>query len=141
LTGKHWRRFGFYSVWSWTCPAVIVGAALAADFSTDQALESLRPGYGEKECYISNAEALLIFTVGPLFVIMVLNTIFFFWSAFLIRAVRSALCNVTTTHTHFHLFARLALIMGLTWAVGLIAGYVDILGMKLMLTVGFIAAQ
>jgi hypothetical protein len=132
LTGKHWRRFGFYSLWSWTLPTTVVGAALAANFSTDQVLEFLRPGYGIRECYISNPVALLIFTVGPLSVIMVLNAAFFFWSAYLIRSTRSELCNATRPHTNSHLYARLALIMGLTWAVGLIAGYVDVLGMMLM---------
>jgi len=134
LTGKHWRRFGLYSLWSWTLSAAVVGAALAANFSTDQVPEFLRPGYGEKECYISNSMALLIFTVVPLSIIMALNAVFFLWSACLIHATRSELCNATTTRSNFHLYARLALIMGLTWAVGLIAGYVDSLGMMLMKT-------
>jgi hypothetical protein len=134
LTGKNWRRFGVYCLWSWTCPAAVVGAALAANFSTDQQSEFLRPRYGGTECYISNAVAVLIFTVGPLLVIMILNAIFFFWSACLIRTTRSELGNATTKRTNFNLYARLALIMGLTWAVGLIAGYVDVLGMMLMYT-------
>jgi hypothetical protein len=134
LTGKHWWRFGVYSLWSWTCPAAVVGAALAAHFSTDQESEFIRPRYGGTECYISNPMAVLIFTVGPLLVIMVLNAIFFFWSACLIRTTRSELGNVNRNRTNFHLYARLALIMGLTWAVGLIAGYFDVLGMMLMYT-------
>jgi hypothetical protein len=121
-------------MWSWTCPAAVVGAALAVSFSTDQVSESLRPVYGEKECYISNYMALLIFTVGPLFVIMVVNAVFFFWSACLIRITRSELGNATVTPINFHLYARLALIMGLTWSVGLVAGYVDILGIMVMYT-------
>jgi hypothetical protein len=134
LTGKHWQRFSFYSLWSWTLPAAIVSAALAANFSTDQVSEFLRPVYGGKQCYISNSVALLIFTVGPLSIIMVLNAVFFFWSACLIRITRSELYNVTTTRTNFHLYARLALIMGLTWSVGLIAGYFDSLGKILVHT-------
>jgi hypothetical protein len=132
LTGKHWRRFGFYSLWSWSFPTVVVGVALTANFSTSEVSEFFRPGYGVKECYISNGVALLIFAVGPLAVIMVLNAVFFFWSACLIRTTRSELCNTTRTNTSFHLFARLALIMGLTWSIGLIAGYFDVLGTRLM---------
>jgi hypothetical protein len=41
---------------------------------------------------------------------------------------------VNMTRTNFHLYVRLALIMGLTWAFGLIAGYVDTSGMMLMHT-------
>lgn len=143
MTGKHWWRFGIYSLWSWTCPAAVISAALAVNFSTDQVSDYLRPVYGEKECYISNYIALLIFTVAPLFVIMVVNAVLFFWSACLIRITRSELSNATTTPINFHLYARLALIMGLTWAVGLIAGYVDILGMivNVRLTAGFVPVQ
>jgi hypothetical protein len=97
-------------------------------------LEFLRPGYGEKVCYISNAVALITFTVGPLFIIMVLNAVFFIWSACLIHTTRSELHNATKTRTNIHLYARLALIMGLTWAVGLIAGFVDSIGMMLIHT-------
>jgi hypothetical protein len=130
LTGKHWLRFAVYSLCSWTCPAAVVGTALTANFSTDQQLEYLRPGYGGTECYISNAAALLIFTVVPLLFIMVLNVIFFLWSACLIRNMTSEIGNATTNPINFHLFVSLALIMSLTWAVGLRAGYVYGLGMN-----------
>jgi hypothetical protein len=132
LTGKHWLRFAVYSLCSWTFPAAVVGAALAANISTEQVPEFLRPNYGGMKCYISNATAVLIFTVGPLLVIMVLNAIFFFWSACLIRTMRFEVANATTKRTTFRLYARLALMMGLTWVVGLIAAFVDVIGMILM---------
>jgi hypothetical protein len=134
LTGNHWLRFAVYSLWSWTCPAAFVGTALAANFSADQKLEYLRPGYGDTKCYISNGKAVLIFTFGPLTIIMLLNVIFFIWSACLIRSMGSGIGKATTTPTNFHLYLRLVFIMGLTWAVGLIAGYVNVSGMMLMYT-------
>jgi hypothetical protein len=85
-------------------------------------------------CYINNGKAVLIFSVVPLLVIMVLNVIFFLWSACLIRSMTSEIRNATTNPTNYHLYVRLALIMGLTWAVGLIAGYFEVSGM--MLTLG-----
>jgi hypothetical protein len=119
-------------VCSWTYPAAVVGAAIAANLSTDHVSEFLPTVYGGTKCYISNATSGLIFTVWPLMVIMVFKAIFFFWSANLIRTMKPELGDATTNDTNFHLYARLALIMGLTWVVGLIAGYVDVFGMILM---------
>ncbi|KAJ4443907.1 hypothetical protein ANN_05694, partial [Periplaneta americana] len=131
MSGKHWQRFAFYSVCSWLLPAVIVGAALGADFS-DLVPEDLRPGFGVKHCWFSNTYSLLIFGVAPLLVVMVLNVIFFAWSAYLVYTSAKELRHNSTTHQDFRLYARLALIMGLTWIIGLIAGYVDSEGKALL---------
>jgi hypothetical protein len=60
---------------------------------------------------------------------MVLNAIFFSWSAYLICTATSKLLNTPKTHGDFRLYVRLAIIMGLTWVTGLIAGFADVLGM------------
>lgn len=129
FTGKHWQRFGLYSLWSWVVPAIIIGAALGAEFSGDEVLQYVRPGYGTNDCWISRASGLLIFAVAPLVVVMVLNIVFFSWSAYLIHSTTSMLQNMSRTRKDFRLYVRLALIMGLTWVTGLIAGFADVLGM------------
>lgn len=130
FTGKHWHRFLLYSLWSWIAPATIIAAALGAEFSGDELLRYVRPGYGANECWISSATGLLIFTVAPLVVVMVLNAVFFLWSAYLIYTTTSKLQSTSRTHKDFRLYVRLALIMGLTWVSGLIAGFADVLGMS-----------
>lgn len=129
FTGKHWQRFVVYSLWSWMAPAIIIGAALGAEFSGDEILQYVRPGYGANACWINRASGLLIFTVAPVVVVMVLNAAFFSWSAYLICTTTSMLQNMSRTHKDFRLYVRLALIMGLTWVTGLIAGFADVLGM------------
>ncbi|XP_021919974.1 probable G-protein coupled receptor Mth-like 1 [Zootermopsis nevadensis] len=124
-TGRHWHRFGVYCLWSWIVPAVIVGVALAAEFSSDGVLEYVRPGYGVSECWFDSGRALLTFIVGPLSVVMILNAVLFFWSACIIYTSTSELKNTSRTHRDFRLYCRLALIMGLTWIVGLVAAFVD----------------
>jgi sterol desaturase/sphingolipid hydroxylase (fatty acid hydroxylase superfamily) len=109
-------------------PAVIVGVAVAAEFSTDEVLEYLRPGYGVSECWFNSASSLLAFIVGPLSVVMILNAVLFFWSAYLIHATTSEMRNAPSTHRDFRLYGRLALIMGMTWIIGLVAAFVDTLG-------------
>jgi hypothetical protein len=111
-------------------PAIIIGAALGAEFSDDEVLRYVRPGYGANECWISSASGLLIFTVAPLAIVMVLNAAFFLWSAYLICSTKCKLQSTSRTHQDFRLYARLALIMGLTWVSGLIAGFADVLGMS-----------
>lgn len=128
LTGRHWHRFGVYCLWSWIVPAVIVGVALAAEFSSDGVLEYVRPGYGVSECWFDSGRALLTFIVGPLSVVMILNAVLFFWSACIIYTSTSELKNTSRTHRDFRLYCRLALIMGLTWIVGLVAAFVDNIG-------------
>jgi hypothetical protein len=56
---------------------------------------------------------------------MVLNGVFYSWSAYLIYLTKSKTENTSTARTEFLLFLRLALIMGLTWVTGIVALIVD----------------
>jgi hypothetical protein len=106
-------------------PAVIVGVALAAEFSADTMFENLQPGYGVRECWFNSGIALLAFIVGPLSIVMILNMVLFFRSAYLICTTTTEMQNASSTHRDFRLFGRLALIMGLSWVIGLIASFVE----------------
>jgi hypothetical protein len=89
---------------------------------------TLRPGYGQHYCWFNSTASLLIFVVTPLCVVMLLNVVFFSWSAYLIYSTRSKIEEQSTSHTDFFLFVRLALLMGLTWLTGLLAGVLNIRG-------------
>jgi hypothetical protein len=52
---------------------------------------------------------------------MVLNVVFFSWSAYLIYRTNPAIEYNSTARTEFLLYLRLALIMGLTWITAIIA--------------------
>jgi hypothetical protein len=86
-----------------------------------------RPGYGQHNCWFSNPASLLVFVVAPLCVVMALNIVFFSWSAYLIYSTKFQI-DQSTSRTDFCLFVRLAVIMGLTWLTGLIAGVVKLTG-------------
>jgi energy-coupling factor transporter transmembrane protein EcfT len=115
-----------YSAWSWAFPALTVAVALVTEHGFLSGHFS--PGYGLQNCWFHNANALLVFVVAPLAVVMALNTVFFVWSAYLIYSTTSETENTSNTHTDFRLYIRLAFIMGLTWVTGLIAGYLDSTG-------------
>ncbi|KAJ1530436.1 hypothetical protein ONE63_005343 [Megalurothrips usitatus] len=131
--GKQWRKFVLYSVWTWLMPAAIVCAALLTDAAAPGSVDdSLRPGFGLHACWFAHRKALLVFFAAPLGVIMLLNVLLFASSALMI--VRTASASRYTpppggssgTRRDFRLYIRLALVMGLTWVVGLIAGILDI---------------
>jgi hypothetical protein len=126
VAGCNWKRFGAYSLCCWAVPALIVTSAVLIEFFD---LDTrFRPGYGLHNCWFSNAASLLVFVVAPLCVVMTLNVVFFSWSAFLVYSTKSKMVNKSTARTDFLLFLRLALIMGLTWITGIIAGVVNLTG-------------
>ncbi|XP_069683896.1 uncharacterized protein [Periplaneta americana] len=119
-SGSKWRRFGLYSACGWLTPGVIVGAALGVQLSRLDT--NLSPGYGVHNCWFHNRDALLVFVVAPLGVVMSLNVAAFSWSAHLVFSTKTKLQATSTARTDFRLYVRLALIMGLTWITGLVAG-------------------
>lgn len=127
--GKQWRKFTIYSLWSWLAPAVIVATAVFVDTSPEDAIEpDWRPDFGVESCWFGRRKALWAFFAGPLGVIMALNVTFFGLSARMIYSSTSTTRFTASAGTQrdFRLYARLAVIMGLTWIVGLVAGAFDI---------------
>lgn len=120
--GSKWKRFRAYSVFCWVVPVLVMVPALVIEFSGLDT--NVRPGYGQHNCWFSSTASLLLFVIAPLCVVMSLNVVFFSWSTYLIYSTKSKIKNKSTSRTDFCLFVRLALIMGLTWITGLIAGVV-----------------
>jgi hypothetical protein len=126
MAGCNWKRFGAYSLLCWAFPAFIITSALLIEFSD---LDTrFRPGYGLRNCWFSNAASLLVFVVALLCVVMTVNVVFFSWSTFLVYSTKSKMVNKSTARTDFLLYLRLAIIMGLTWITGIIAGVVNLTG-------------
>ena len=125
--GKQWSRFSVYSALSWLVPAVFSAAALAVQY-LDLGPHDFHPGFGRVSCWFSNPKALLVFLLAPTLVVMVLNLMFFCWSAYIVFSTTMNMRSATNSQQDFWLYARLALIMGLTWITGIIGSYIDIEG-------------
>ncbi|KAG8277915.1 uncharacterized protein LOC124367750 [Homalodisca vitripennis] len=126
--GKQWRKFTIYSMWSWLAPGIIVLSAFLIEKAPENSIPSeYRPDFAINSCWFGQRRALLLYFAVPLGVIMVLNTIFFGSSAHMIYSTTSTTKYTASAGTQrdFRLYIRLALVMGLTWVVGLIAGTLD----------------
>lgn len=126
--GKQWRKFLLYSFWSWLAPGIILASAMFIDSQPKDSIPiDIRPDFGIHSCWFGQRKALLIFFATPIAVTMLLNTIFFISSAHMIYSSTSTTRFTASAGTQrdFRLYIRLALVMGITWTIGLIAGILD----------------
>ncbi|KAF4525592.1 hypothetical protein B566_EDAN015530 [Ephemera danica] len=123
---KQWRKFFLNSVCCWLIPACIVLAAIVVENAApDSVDDEMRPGFGIRPgiCWFSNRRSLLVFFAAPISIIMLLNAIFFTSSALMIYSTTASTSG--GPRRDFRLYLRLAVLMGLTWSVGLLAGFLD----------------
>lgn len=125
--GKQWRKFIVYSIWSWVAPGLIVGAAIWTELSPIVSPD-WRPDFAVNSCWFGKSKPLLFFFAAPLGLIMLLNISFFASSAHMIYSTTSTTRFTASAGTQrdFRLYVRLAVVMGLTWTMGLIAGTLDL---------------
>ncbi|GFS82189.1 g-protein coupled receptor Mth2 [Nephila pilipes] len=121
-----WRRFLLYSLYSWTVPGILAMLVKIFD-STDVLSEDMRPSFGNQFCWFGQRRALLIFFAVPLIIVMILNAAFFLDVTYVISraTLKTSRSHEATLKKRFFMFMKLALIMGLTWIVGLVAAYAD----------------
>ncbi|XP_055946322.1 G-protein coupled receptor Mth2-like [Argiope bruennichi] len=121
-----WRRFLLYSLYSWTIPAILTILVRVFD-STELLSKDYRPSFGDEFCWFGQRRALMVFFAVPLIVVMILNAVFFLDVTYVISraTLKTSRTHEATLKKRFFMFMKLALIMGLTWIVGLVAGYAD----------------
>jgi hypothetical protein len=116
-----WKRFVGYSGFGWVMPVLVITSFFSP--GTD-----FIPSYDLRNCWFSQARHVLLFVVAPLCIVMTSNVVLFSWSACLVYSTKSKMENRSTAKTHLCLFVRLAVIMGLTWITGLMAGVLNVAG-------------
>ncbi|XP_041349279.1 G-protein coupled receptor Mth2-like [Gigantopelta aegis] len=123
-SGKSSKRFYFYSVYSWGVPFLILVLSLLVDtFLTDS---TFKPDYGMGLCWFTKKNALMVFFAMPLFLIILMNIIFFAIASKNIYEARrsSARYLQTSENSSPFLYMKLFFVMGLTWIVGFLASLV-----------------
>ncbi|CAL1291307.1 unnamed protein product [Larinioides sclopetarius] len=126
-SGKQLQRFVIYSLFSWGMPLSLTGILALAEF-TDSFPVIYRPGFASPNCWFLKRRSLATFFFGPLVAIMLMNVILFFSSSrmILMTTQSSVKQQSQAQRRNFKLYLRLALLMGLTWIVGVVASYADV---------------
>lgn len=86
-------------------------------------------GFGDRDfCWFSNKKALLVYFAVPFAGVMGFNIFLFLFSAYIVFDTTKTGSKMTSCgpKTNFHLYLRLAVIMGVTWVTGLAAGFVNL---------------
>ncbi|XP_076332599.1 uncharacterized protein LOC143237341 [Tachypleus tridentatus] len=124
--GKQWWRFLGYSFYSWLTPVLLVAVTVMVEHQKNIP-DEYKPGFGLYHCWFSHKKALTFFFVTPLGAVMFINVVFFVCSAKIIVNTSSNVTNnqIKSSRQNFRLYSKLALLTGLTWIVGLLAGYLD----------------
>lgn len=136
------RRGSFikYSIFSWGGPFVIVSLAVIADFALDYGfLEDFQPKYGQTGlCWISQRLPLFLYFALPVGLLIFSNLVLFSLTARTILIQKQESNRVLSRSNDssksnngknagdealLKLYVKLALIMGLTWILGFISGF------------------
>ena len=127
-TGSQWRKFAIYSTLGWGLPLAFTTVVTLMD-TMEGIPTDYKPGFGLTAlCWFSKKMALLIYFALPFAGIMGVNIFLFVFSACMVFDTTQSTAKMTTScgpRTNFYLYMRLAIIMGLTWIIGLAAGFVD----------------
>ncbi|XP_043206637.1 uncharacterized protein LOC122372985 [Amphibalanus amphitrite] len=125
-SGRHLGRFLLYTIYVTLMTSAVLAAAMIAEHggSTPAAY---RPGFGDRVCWFSRRRALMAFFAVPLAAVMGINVVLFVSSALMIRETTRSTQSMTCgpSKVNLRLYSRLAVIMGLSWVVGLVAGWLD----------------
>jgi len=132
-SGHQWGRFALYSLYAWIVPALMVTGTLLIELMdtapTPWIPAEYHPAFGRNVCWFGQRRAILVFFAAPLLCILSVNLFLFISSAYMIRSTTSkspTSSNQNGTKKQLGLYIRLALIMGLSWIAGLIAGAADV---------------
>nr|XP_045589704.1 uncharacterized protein LOC123751662 [Procambarus clarkii] len=128
-SGRQRSKFLFYCVYGWLLPALAVAVTVTLDKIAPAGLPSeFLPNFGQSLCWFGQRKALIVFFAAPLFVIMAVNVVFFLFTSYTIGASREPTLRSSCPQNkkQFLLYVRLAVLMGLSWITGIVAGYLQL---------------
>lgn len=121
------KAFVRYSLYAWTSSLTMVIISVVIDASLSRS-SKFRPKYGDPICWFNNKKGLLVFFVVPATILLLANISLFAATAFHIHKVskQTKMVNNFSDKVRYYLYLKLAVVLGLTWILGLIAGITQI---------------
>ncbi|KAK7496745.1 hypothetical protein BaRGS_00011954, partial [Batillaria attramentaria] len=116
------------AVYALGVPLAIVGAALVMDHFYPDNIVS--PAYGDHNCWLSKPFSVIAFFVVPCSLICVINTVFVAFTMLALRRQRESMVELkkagcVTTPSDLAITVKIALLVGVTWLLGLVASLLD----------------
>ncbi|KAK9501411.1 hypothetical protein O3M35_012139 [Rhynocoris fuscipes] len=124
----HERTHTKYALYAWGCPALITCFALIADL-TEFLPKDFRPYYGVYPgvCWFANRIGLGIYFYVPICILLCTNAILFTitvcWLQKQTNNAELIEASGRKEYTRLWLYVKLSIIMGLSWAFGMIAAF------------------
>lgn len=125
-TSRAATAFLAYSAYAWLAPALLVAAAATIQYVRPQSPWS--PSYGSPYCWINRPLSLVAFFGTPVLLLLLANTVFFLLTARSIhqtskqtKLARRASSGPSNDQGRLTLYAKLAVVFGLTWIFGFAA--------------------
>ena len=127
--GDQWKKYFLYSLYAWLLPGAALGTLICIDVLQPSNIpRNYLPEMGQRLCWFGQRKALLMFFAAPLTFIMASNITFFMMAAKMIASSTQSAAKFSSCQaqqSHFKLYMRLALLMGLAWISGIMAGYLQ----------------
>ena len=115
-----------YSLICWLPPLVISVLVLGLDYLPIPS--QYKPQLGGSACWIANMSGILIYFVAPVSAFITINMIFFALTSASLRNTfkgSNKVRQTTDKNKEFRVYLKLFILMGLTWAIGIIAPWAD----------------
>lgn len=111
---------------TWLFPFIMLIVAYTLDH-TDIPVK-YRPQFGGLACWFTQRSALMYYFFVPVAICIVINTVLFILTSIALRQAFQNSASVRSTRgrsSEFRVYAKLFILMGLTWTVGFVAAWVN----------------
>ncbi|XP_077286697.1 G-protein coupled receptor Mth2-like isoform X2 [Arctopsyche grandis] len=127
------RKFVWYSIYAWGGASLLTLTAIVVDFTPGVPQDSvLKPNIGVIKCWFKEKEALWLYFYGPMGILLLTNLVLFVYTSIRILILKrgtSALHQADSARhgrgnknkQRFVLYAKLFLLMGVTWLTEIIS--------------------
>ena len=121
-------------VLGWGIPLLLVLLSLGMNYSDVNV--DFRPEFGGSRCWYTKRYAMLVYFGVPMAISILMNIFFYIHTAI---SLRKAFTNEAATtqiqKSHFPIYVRLFVIMGITWIFGFISAFTDELAAQIIFAI------
>ena len=122
---------------AWLIPIILGPIVLSLDFT--HISDEIKPHFGERLCWLNRRVALLLYFGIPVGLLLTANAVLFIHTACTIRkslnsAVSTSSISVREQH-RVKIYARLFLLMGLSWISGYVYTFTGIIALKVIFVI------